>query len=70
VTGTAQCAVPASLDAAARERFRSIDHFDCDSVGKIVTSNFSVRRMTVSLARTPICSPTKILCRWCTLPIG
>ena len=45
-------------------------HSDRDSTGKTVNSNFSVWRMTVSLAFTPICSPTKILCRWCTLPIG
>src|SRR5204862_8286654 len=38
-------------------------HSDRDSVGKIVSSNFSVCRMTVSFAVIPICSPTKILCR-------
>jgi hypothetical protein len=38
-------------------------HSDRDSAGKILNSNFSVCRMTVSLALTPICSPTKILCR-------
>ena len=45
-------------------------HFDRDSAGKTVNSNFSVWRITVSLAPTPICSPTKTLCRWCTLPMG
>jgi hypothetical protein len=45
-------------------------HFDRDSAGKTVNSNFSVCRMTVSFALTPICSPTKILCKWCTLPMG
>jgi hypothetical protein len=45
-------------------------HSDCDSAGKIDNSRFLVWRITVSLALTPICSPTKILCKWCTLPIG
>jgi hypothetical protein len=34
-----------------------------DSAGKIDISNFSVCRMIVSVALTPICSPTKTLCR-------
>lgn len=40
------------------------------SAGKIDNSNFSVCRMTVSLVLIPICSPTKTLCRWWTLPMG
>src|SRR6266536_1906526 len=41
-----------------------------DSAGRIGNSNFSVWRITVRLALTPICSPTKTLCKSCTLPMG
>src|SRR6266487_2119091 len=41
-----------------------------DSAGNIDNSNFSVCRMSVSFAETSICSPTNILCRSWTEPIG
>jgi hypothetical protein len=38
-------------------------HSDRDSAGKMDNSSFSVWRMTVTLAFTPICSPTRTLCK-------
>ncbi len=79
MAGTAHLAVPDPLDMAARFRnicckaFEMAGgipapgsenrHSELDSAGRTFNSNFSVCRMTVSFALTPICSPTRTLCR-------